>query len=169
MTPRSDRLMPDRIHLGSLMTSTMSHAIMFQKKMEFPNPKGLRMVMGFVLPEWQRPLVWTHEQSEAFMRSVWLGLPIGTYSYNVCYENPELDGLLIDGQQRLHAVEQYLSDAFPVFGHLWSEVTKVDRRHFSNTVAFHCFISETNDEQYLRNYYNIMNFSGVRHTQDQRA
>jgi len=165
-----DTLMPPKIQLGSLSPLSMGHAVMNWKEPMSANPdKGLRRVMGFILPSWQRPLVWTQEQSESFLRSVWLGLPIGTYSYNQTHETPELDGLLIDGQQRLWAIQQYLEDAFPVFGYRWSEVTVVDQRRFKTSTTFGCYVTESDDEQYLKDYYNRMNFGGTAHSEEHRA
>ena len=79
------------------------------------------------------------------------------------------DGLLIDGQQRLRSLERYLDGEFPVFGYRWSEVTIVDRRFFEMSTIFACYVTETEDEDYLRSYYDMTNFGGTAHTEDQRA
>ncbi|WP_198014640.1 DUF262 domain-containing protein [Salipiger mucosus] len=142
--------------------------MMYQNEPSFSGMDKCRTVMGLKLPTWQRPLVWTEEQNIRFLESLWLGLPVGTYSYNMVLDGGALDGLLIDGQQRLNAIQRYLEDAFPVFGHRWSEVTKVDQRLFKLT-AFPSYCTQSSDEQYLRDYYNRMNFGGVAHTEEQRA
>jgi hypothetical protein len=36
-------------------------------------------------------------------------------------------------------------------------------RHFS------AYLTQSEDEAYLRGYYNMMNFGGTAHTEDQRA
>ncbi|NDV51524.1 DUF262 domain-containing protein [Salipiger sp. PrR003] len=165
----ADRLMPEKMHLGDHHNSILRQSKGFRDNHEFPNPTGLRMIMGFKIPEWQRPLVWSREQSIAFIQSAWLGLPLGSYSYNMFHDAPELDGLLVDGQQRMYALEQYFDDQFPVFGHHWSEVTKVDSRGFLMGRIFASYAVKTDDEEYLKAYYNRMNFGGVAHTEDQRA
>lgn len=133
------------------------------------NPLGLRVVMGYFLPTWQRPLVWTEEQKVRLIESAWKGLSIGTYTYNRARLGSPYDNLLIDGQQRLHAIECYLNDEFPVFGYRWSEVTKVDRRVWEMTIHFRSYITETENETYLRDYYNLMNFGGTAHKETERA
>jgi hypothetical protein len=127
-----------------------------------------RVVMGYQLPSWQRPSVWTRDQEVSFMESVWKGVPLGTWTFNRTTYCCPLDDLLIDGQQRLTALENYLKDAFPVLGYKWSEVTVVDTRFF-DSLTFGSYITETKDEDYLRGYYNMMNFGGTAHTEDQRA
>ena len=164
---KAKRLMPDAFNLGKSITSTIGHAMMYLKSDEFSHLPG-RKVMGFRLPEWQRGLVWTEEQDIRLIESIWKGIPIGTYSY-VQNDDVKTDGLLIDGQQRLYAIECYLKDEFPVLGYYWSELTPVDRRVFSVSRSFPCYIVESSDEEFLRGYYDLMNFGGTAHDPGQRA
>ena len=167
----TNRVMPDRFYLGQSWNTCLSMPMLQRKeyltgKVTFEgNP---RVVMGYQLPSWQRPSVWTRDQEVSFMKSVWKGVPLGTWTFNRTTHGCPLDDLLIDGQQRLTALENYLMDAFPVLGYKWSEVTVVDRRFFQN-LTFGSYITETKDEDYLRGYYNMMNFGGTAHTEDQRA
>jgi len=111
------RVMPERVELGHMFNSPMSSAMRWMTKEDrFPNPKGLRTVMGMILPEWQRPFVWTDRQCISFIESAWRGVPLGTYTLNMRMGSP-FDGYLIDGQQRMRAIERYLSDEYPVFGY----------------------------------------------------
>jgi hypothetical protein len=167
----SKRRMPERYDFGRGGNTLIGMAMLNAK--EYANGGSLfksadRVVMGYQLPSWQRGFVWTGDQMSKLIESIWLGIPIGTWSFNRNYDRPDLDDLLIDGQQRLYAIERYLDDAFPVFGFKWSEVTRVDRRVFEGTV-FPSYITETDDEGYLRNYYNMMNFGGVAHKENERA
>jgi hypothetical protein len=168
-----DRKMPNRINLGSLATSTMA-APMGRKRDWLENQYGdkrsdLRVVMGYYLPAWQRGLVWTERQKIAFIESAWKGVSLGTYTYNQAEIGSPYDNLLIDGQQRLHAIECYLNNEFPVFGWRWSEVTIVDRRVWEMTTVFASYITSTEDEAYLKGYYNLMNFGGTAHQPHERA
>jgi hypothetical protein len=167
------RHMPDRVNLGRAVMSTMALPMLqwsdWKTSPNVENPSGLRTIMGYALPTWQRGLVWSEVQDTAFVESAWRGIPLGTYTYNRASMGSPYDNLLIDGQQRLHAIERYLSDVFPVFGYLWSEVTQVDRRFWEMGTVFHSFVTETEDEDYLRNYYDLLNFGGVRHEEHQRA
>ena len=166
------RLMPRRIDLGRHMASTVGQPIFeWEKWKEAGSPQmSERMVMGYRLPRWQRPFIWTEAQSVKLIESLWLGLNIGTYTFNRTRDgHQEYDNLLIDGQQRMKAIQDYLEDRFPVFGYRWSETTICDRRGFENNSHFHCYITGTTDETYLRNYYNMMNFGGVAHKESERA
>ena len=165
-----DRVKPAPVDLGRGFDGCLGEAMMHWESDgdETPNENGLRTVMGYFLPEWQRGLVWTREQKVRLIESCWLGLPIGTYTFNRKWGS-KYDNYLIDGQQRLNAIQCYLSDEFPVFGYKWSETKKIDKRRFRHSVKFGSYICETDDEQYLRNYYNMMNFGGTAHTEEQRA
>jgi uncharacterized protein with ParB-like and HNH nuclease domain len=162
------RHMPDMYDLGERADFCIGEAMLHYENDDDPNPLGLKRIMGFFIPEWQRPLVWSHEQNVSLIESLWYGIPIGTYTYNRLYGSKQ-NNILIDGQQRMNAIELYLNDEFPVFGYRWSETTILDKRRFRHSCHFPCYITKSDDEQYLRNYYNLMNFSGTQHTEDQRA
>ena len=102
------------------------------------------------------------------IESIWLGLNIGTYTFNRSHENPAFDNLLIDGQQRLVSIQEYLSDGLEVFGYRWSSLSRPEQRSFEGR-HFHCFITKSTDETYLRGYYDMMNFGGTAHEESQRA
>ncbi len=166
------RLMPEAKCLGQHISSVVGQAIFHWSREEpVPNPYGYRTVMGYFLPTWQRGLVWTEAQQVRLIESLWLGLNIGTYTFNrprKPYAGP-YDNLLIDGQQRMYALQCYLENKFPVFGCYWQDVTEVDQRGFTLSRHFHCYITDSTDEQYLRDYYNMMNFGGVAHKESERA
>lgn len=163
------RLMPDRLDLGHHFSGCIGEA-MYNYRDHLNNGKkdDGRYVMGYRLPIWQRPFVWTQGQSVKLLESLWLGIDIGTYTFNRSYDEDAYDNLLIDGQQRMKSIEDYINDAFPVFGYRWSEITDVDKRMF-NGRHFHSFITQRNDDEYLRGYYNMMNFSGTAHKDTERA
>ncbi|GHE72988.1 hypothetical protein GCM10019059_35740 [Camelimonas fluminis] len=164
--------MPRRVDLGRHMEVSIEFALYQLEKVRVApdriNPAGRRTVMGFILPAWQRPLVWSAEQKVAFIESSWRGIPLGTYTFNQDEPGSDLDYLLIDGQQRLTAIEDYIHDRFPVFGLLFSQLTLPERSRWENT-KFAAYKCESADENYLRRYYNIMNFAGTPHLPHQRA
>lgn len=165
--------MPERFRAGQHRNTVMIGPMMERQNYltrEVPNPHGYRVVMGFFLPPWQRGLVWSQAQQIAFIESAWRGIGLGTYTINRTRTYPHpLDNLLIDGQQRMHAIECYVDDQFPVFGWHWSEVTEIDRRAWEMSTAFASYETDSEDETFLRSYYDMMNFGGVAHTPDQRA
>lgn len=148
-------------------TMTLGEAMNFEAILASETPQERRLG-GYRLPDFQRPLVWTPEQEVLLIESIWDGFDIGAYAITEDSANPEFDGFLLDGQQRLNAIMRYCADQFPVRGYLWSELTIVDRRNFTKTTFPRVVLRSPSDEQ-MRTYYNRMNFGGVRHTEDQRA
>lgn len=165
-----NRKMPKKLDFGSYVSSTLSMPLLQYEEWKNKDIKssGYRMVMGFKLPSWQRSFVWTEDQSIKLIESIWLGVNIGTYTFNRSYNQDQYDDLLIDGQQRMKAIENYINNQFRVFDYFWSELDGVDKRSFSNC-HFHSFITSKDDEEYLRNYYNLLNFSGTSHKEEERA
>lgn len=94
-----------------------------------------RSLGAFKLPPFQRPGVWTEKQTIAFIESIWLRLPIASYVVNRDDQDDKgypCDQWLLDGQQRWTAIIDYTQDRFRVFDLLYSELTDVQRRKFSN-------------------------------------
>ena len=127
----------------------MREAINFEA---MPHESNLRNLGGYRLPEFQRPLVWTEDQDIKLVESVWYGIDIGSYAITES-QDPALDGLLLDGQQRLNALMAYQNDAFPVFGYYWTQLTKTDRLDFTHVVFPRVTLSSPTD-QMMRFYYN---------------
>lgn len=166
------RLMPKHVDLGQPLATTMANPMQNRKNWiedGRKNPHDLRVVMGYFLPTWQRGAVWTEAQQVALIESAWRGVPIGTFTYNLTHDYGPLDNLLIDGQQRMTAIERYISDEFPVLGFRWSELTKVDRRVWDMSTMFASYRAHSTDEAYLRSYYDLMNFGGTAHRPEERA
>ncbi len=161
-----DKLMPDPVALGEQQAGVISFIITVKRDEMFA-PNGVRQVMGFNIPEWQRGITWSEAQQISFIESAWKGIPLGTFTYNDLIET-SLDGVLIDGQQRIYSIERYLNDEFEVFGYRWSDLTPIDHRAFKNR-HFSAYKTKSNDEEYLKSYYDLMNFGGVDHKPSERA
>lgn len=165
------RVMPRQIDFGRHFTSTMAHCMgqYAEWKAGKIDAKGRRTVMGFVLPDWQRGLVWTDTQKIRFVESAWLGISLGTYAYNQAAIGSPSDYLLIDGQQRMSAIQSYVENEFKVFGYYFADLPKADERRWSMTTIFAHYAVATEDESQLRNYYNLTNFGGTPHADSERA
>lgn len=143
-----------------------------------------RFVLGYPLAPWQRPVVWSQEQQIKFIISLWEDVDVGTYLVNDIIEfeptppgaplkSIYLSDVLLDGQQRLTAIQSYLLNEFPVpdakgVDCFWKDLTKTERRFFANK-SFPMSRMQTFDETVLRHAYNLRAFAGVKHTEDQRA
>lgn len=181
------RLMPDQ--KLSVNTSPRTLNELHDGAMAFrQNPSGLeqmypwadRFVCGMPLAPWQRPVVWDDHMQSRFIDALWACVDTGSYMVNawveftgrgleMCY----LSDIVIDGQQRLTSIERYFNDEIPATAIdgkklLFSEITEVDCRFFKNRIFPRASIV-TNDEQVLREAYDMRAFGGVRHTEDQRA
>lgn len=142
-----------------------------------------RFVMGLPLPPWQRGREWSEEQNKRFIQSVWMEMDLGTYMVNNTEDYAEdeenilragkFTDILLDGQQRLSAIQDYLTGKFamldaegvPAF---WLDLSISDRVFFKNRV-FNCSFIKSTDEAYLRTAYDLRNFGGVAHKESQRA
>lgn len=128
-----------------------------------PLREGERALSWLVLPNFQRPAVWTLDQKIAFIESAWDGLPLGVWVYN---RTPDMhspyDGWLLDGQQRVTAIMEYVNDGFPVRGYLYSELMPVDHRIF-NMISFACLETSLDDPSKLEDVYNRLAYGGTPH------
>lgn len=126
---------------------------------------GERKLGNFVLPPFQRPPVWTLEQKVALIESIWNRLPIGSYVVNrveaAGYGSPA-DNLLLDGQQRITALLDYVADAFPVMGYRWSELTDADQKTFSMIPMGYLECKLTDMDQ-IEEVYNRLAYGGTPH------
>jgi hypothetical protein len=138
---------------------------------------GQTWLMGHVVPEFQRPVVWSEDQMIRFVESAAMGFNIGTWTYNeigpgvtdLPGRNHSTSLWIIDGQQRLTALDRFFDDKFPVFGKFWSEVGRSERAVFLRQRHFPAYKTCITDEFELRRLYDRMNFGGTAHTEEQRA
>lgn len=131
-----------------------------------------RTMLGYKLPEWQREEVWTCEQCERFVESVWLGVALGAFMVNESNVSQH-DLVLLDGQQRFGALRRYWKDEFPVIGedgkkYYWSDMTDKERAHFFR-IPFPWLLTRYDTEDELKEAYNRHNFGGTSHKESERA
>lgn len=145
-------------------------------------PWTQRFAMGLPLPSWQRPLVWSQVQKVRFIESIWNGVDIGSYLVNDVWEMDEVDGesvyrknsnVVLDGQQRLSAIEEYVMNGFAVpdaqgTARYWRDLGQTERRRFGN-YHFARATLRSWDEAHLRWAYDMRAFGGTAHEESQRA
>ena len=143
-------------------------------------PWAARFVMGMPVPSWARGLGWNLGQKSRFISAVWSGGDLGSYLTNDWYK-PESGGralaenseILIDGQQRLHSLEEYLLDRLAIPDaqgqpRIWSELGNGERKRFLSTIFTHVRVS-SGDEVALRRTYDLCALGVVPRSYDQRA
>ena len=132
--------------------------------------KGREYGDRFVIPEYQRGLVWSDEQKVNLIKSIMTGVPIGTFVFaRQAYDRQTLKKLptrtyyLLDGQQRLNAIQGFIDDEFAVDGYFFKNLPYLDKMTFIN---FHNFgsmiLNEPTPEQEL-DFYFTLNFGGTAH------
>lgn len=181
------RFMPTLRHMTHTSPRTVGELLsrlqVFQEDpsaVQHKYPWATRFVCGVPLAPWQRPIVWNDAMQSRFIDALWRNVDVGSYMVNAWWEmvgdNSQmayLSDIVLDGQQRLTSLERYFLDEIPATAAdgsrmLWSQISVLDRRFFQNCLFSRTEIN-THDELVLREAYDIRAFSGVRHTEDQRA
>lgn len=91
---------------------------------------GFNYEDSYVIPGYQRSLVWNVEQKRALIESIFLGNPIGDVVINekTKDKNGNLNVRVIDGQQRINAIRCFFNGEFKVFDKLVNEFKYWDLR-----------------------------------------
>lgn len=140
-----------------------------------PTMPAERRLLGLVLPPWQRPEVWTVEQKHRFIESIFLGLGCGYYVTNGLEwtnsgHSAPMSGWLIDGQQRISAIRDFVSGDLVVFGDVrFPELTKPEQMRFCRT-SFPCIeLDYCDNEDVLLELYDRLNFGGTPHSAEHQV
>jgi hypothetical protein len=158
-------VMPRRYMAATTSSFTVGHIISMGSKLNAAPelPEGCRRLGWFVLPPFQRQAVWTLEQKKRFIESVWLELPIGSYAYNYPNEfQHRTTHWLIDGQQRVTAILEYVAGEFEVFGHRYPDLVQPEQFQFENHV-FAAIVTHETDEARLAEIYDRLAYGGTPH------
>lgn len=167
---------PARVMVGqSMQTSLAVMTIQRKQGNAVLDKQGYtgRRVMGYKLPSWQRKAKWTDEQCSRFLESIWMGVGIGTFMVNSHSSNDAIDQILLDGQQRLRAIERYFDGEVAVHGqdcnsYLWTELNEAEQSHFLR-ISFPWIESQYRVEQECVDAYNRLNFGGTQHDESERG
>lgn len=146
----SERL-PDYYLLGEMMSLPMHSYV---RKLRDPD------LFGMIIPNYQRPLVWTPQQEVAYIESWYKGLDIGTFMTALRGDGRSI---LIDGQQRLHTLKRYMNSEFSVFDLRYDELTDTEQHFFQRRVLPTQVILQELEEEDYRDLYIRLNFSGTAH------
>lgn len=125
----------------------------------------------YIIPEYQRELVWTLEQKQALIQSILYGNPIGDFLFKIRYGLDEhgrrntlqVNYSIIDGQQRLNAIREYFTNQFEVDGKLFKDLKYWDARYFINYEVKVIGLQDISLKQELEIYLN-RNCGGTLHT-----
>ena len=140
-------------------------------------PLADRFVCGYPVPDFQRDLKWSVAQKTKLIQSIWLNIDIGSYMVT---DGEMANGVMarysdmvIDGQQRLSAIEDYFADRLAIPDtqgalRLFSEISQTDQRFFLRRIFSRVTVA-SHDVDYLKTLYNLMAFGGTAHEESERA
>lgn len=80
-------------------------------------------------PVYQRDYVWTDEDQERLLDSIFMGADIGRFVLKYL-ENDDFDYEIIDGKQRFLTLLYYYENRFPYRGVFFNDLSANDRRRF---------------------------------------
>ena len=124
----------------------------------------------YIIPDYQRDLVWTTEQKQDLIQSVLLGNPIGDFLFKE-ETNKKRDTFfytIIDGQQRLNALREFATSELSLKdGRFLTDLSEWDGRSFFeyNTFVGLKIRGITLEEEI--NIYLARNQGGTIHTQSE--
>ncbi len=164
---------PERLLNGRARHLTLNH--LFESSSALNLYKGERALLCLTLPPWQRQEVWAHAQKVQFIEGIFLGFDLGQYVVNGSdwddnADRKPMSGWLIDGQQRISALRDFVRGELTIFGDVThGSLTPPQAMRFLRT-PFVCFeLDYTSDEASLRALYDRLNFAGTPHEEHQRA
>jgi len=120
---------------------------------------SLRKAGRWVIPDFQRGLVWTQQQKISFVESLIYGLPIGEYTL---HKTADYKYELLDGQQRWDAIFCYMNNEFPVFGLKWEDLNDRTKDNFVCKQFAHRLVEGFTEAQKLE-AYNRLAYGGTPH------
>jgi len=116
-----------------------------------------------VRPPYQRFDVWTNSKKSKLIESVFLGLPLPRL---YLAENPDGTQEVIDGQQRLLALFQFMDEKYKLTGlktlgehngSSWSTLSKEEKRHIRNTTLSTVLIQKESDPELRYDLFERLN------------
>lgn len=155
-------LIPTRWFRAETLQTVMRFLTEESQARTAPLAKGQRALGWFVLPDFQRPPAWTEAQQVRFVESCWLGLPIGAFVFNRTYNDGPNDALLLDGQQRVTAVLDYMAGRFAAFGMRYDELGAEGRREWAR-IPFTCLQTNLETHAQLAEVYDRLAYGGTPH------
>lgn len=165
MSPGAEpaRIMPERWFYGETMQWLIRGVMTDYAGAMRPLAPGERYIGAFILPAFQRPMVWTTAQKVRLIESLYMGLPIGALVYNQTQRISPCDRWLLDGQQRVTAITEWMRGDLLVNGWRYPDLPLIERRHFER---IGCAVIETRieTEAGCRDIYERLAYGGTAHS-----
>lgn len=159
------RIMPERWFYGSTGNRLIMGLVNNYGLYHRPLADGERYLGQFIVPAFQRPLVWTLKQKQRLIESIYIGMPIGSLVWNTCQfpkDDRTTDGWLLDGQQRMSAIIEFVQDEFTVCGNFWSKLLNIEQSHFLR-IGIPIIQTNVADPEQCREIYDRLVYGGTPH------
>lgn len=156
------RIMPLRLLYGASGRMMMSGIAAYPHALARSLAPGERCLGAFIVPPFQRGLVWTVQQKVKLIESLYMGLPVGSIVWNQTRTGGPCDAWLLDGQQRVTAIVGWLSGDFAVSGWRYPDLPEIERRHFDR-IGIENIQTEIEDEATCREVYDRLVYGGTAH------
>jgi hypothetical protein len=160
------RLMPERTFYGAVGNHMLFGIIHYNEEHRRTLMEGERHLGAFVIPDFQRNLVWTEEQKTRLIESIYRGRPIGALVWNQVELGNECDGWLLDGQQRLSAILGFAQGEFAFKGWRFPDLPEVEKRHFER-IAIPIIETRITDRTECLDLYESLVYGGTPHPERQ--
>lgn len=127
---------------------------------------GLKYEDQYIIPNYQRDLVWSVKQKQDFIISVLIDNPIGDFVFkeNKLDQGATFHYTVIDGQQRINALREFIMNQYPMEdGRYFSELLFWDQRRIFEKRATYYTVPEASIETEI-DIYVKRNMGGTAHT-----
>ena len=104
-------------------------------------------------PDWQRDPVWTAAKKPALIRSLFNEIPIPEITLWKCGDVY----VVVDGQQRIRAILEYLSNEFKANESFYDDLTDEESDTLLETTLTVLLLGEENSEESVIAYYKLRN------------
>jgi hypothetical protein len=142
------------------------HLVWLANRTDLPESEDDHLVVN---PPFQRGAVWNLGQKQRWIEALLDDLPIpaiflNSFSGHPVYGHREI---VIDGQQRLRAIAEFMKDEFSVRGETWSKQSYEFRRVFGLNVVSPVVYTRYETEAECVELYLRLLMSGTAHTESE--
>ena len=110
-------------------------------------------------PDYQRDFVWSSEDKEYLIDSIFLGIDIGKFVFvsrpDEKWHEDRLSYEILDGKQRLNALVEFFEDRLPYKGHTFSQLSWKDRYTFREHVVSVADVRNAAKKDILISFLNL--------------
>jgi hypothetical protein len=101
-------------------------------------------------------------QKIRLIESIYMGMPIGAIVWNQTKCNNPCDSWLLDGQQRMTTLLEYVAGDLVVQGWRYTDLPDIERRHF-NRIGISVIETNIPDEVKCKDVYDRLVYGGTPH------